>query len=98
MDLKKKISEYFHCEGFKKKFIVMLLGVVLMGIFLSFLINVSLGTDPCTFMNLTISRRLGFVVAASLYMNADMGVAPYDAVPIILSNLVLKKFLSNLYE
>ena len=164
MDLKKKISEYFHCEGFKKKFIVMLLGVVLMGVFLSFLINVSLGTDPCTFMNLTISRRLGilfgtwqvilnsilfifvilfdrhqigpgtvanmvligyisdfcrwiwgkiipdfvfenwpyrglifiiallgFVVAASLYMNADMGVAPYDAVPIILSNRVLKK-------
>ena len=162
MDIKKKITDYFHSEGFIKRFTVMLLGVVFMGIFLSFLIEVSLGTDPCTFMNLTISRRLGilfgtwqvilnailfvfvilydrhqigpgplanmvligyisdfcrwiwgkiipdflfdswpyrgvifiiallgFVVAASLYMNADMGVAPYDAVPIILSNRVL---------
>jgi uncharacterized membrane protein YczE len=164
MDFKKKINDYFHQEGFKKKFIVMLLGVVLMGVFLSFLIEVSFGTDPCTFMNLTIAGRLGilfgtwqvilnsilfilviffdrhqigpgtianmvligyisdfcrwlwgklipdfiftampyravvfvvallcFVVAASLYMNADMGVAPYDAVPIIINRYVLRK-------
>ncbi len=164
MNIGKKIDKYFHQEGFKKKFIIMALGVALMGFFLSFLIEVSLGTDPCTFMNLTISGRLGilfgtwqvllnlvlfvfvvlfdrhqigpgtianmvfigyisdfcrwvwsktiprfvfeqwpyravvfivallcFVVAASFYMNADMGVAPYDAIPNILSNLVFKK-------
>jgi uncharacterized membrane protein YczE len=163
MNLKSKINDYFKQPYFKKKFGIMLLGVVLMGFFLSFLIEVSLGTDPCSFMNLTISGRLGilfgtwqvllnsvlfifvilfdrhqigpgtianmvfigyisdfcrwiwkktipdfifqewpyraivfilallcFVVAASLYMNADMGVAPYDAIPNIISNRVLK--------
>ncbi|WP_408070515.1 YczE/YyaS/YitT family protein [Butyrivibrio sp. JL13D10] len=147
-----------------KKFKLMAIGVILMGFFLSFLIEVNLGTDPCTFMNLTISSKLGilfgtwqvilnsflfifvilfdrhqigpgtvanmvligyisdfcrwlwkktipeyifrewpyravvfivallcFVIAASLYMNANMGVAPYDAVPIILNKLVFKK-------
>lgn len=32
---------------------------IMTGFFLSFLINVNLGTDPCTFMNLTISSGLG---------------------------------------
>ena len=164
MNLKNKINDYFKQPGFTKKLGIMLLGVLFMGFFLSFLIEVSLGTDPCTFMNLTISGRLGilfgtwqvilnsilfifvilfdrhqigpgtianmvfigyisdfcrwvwkktipdyifqewpyravvfviallcFVVAASLYMNADMGVAPYDAIPNIISNRVLKK-------
>ncbi|WP_442852395.1 YczE/YyaS/YitT family protein [Butyrivibrio sp. FC2001] len=163
MNLKSKINDYFKQPYFKKKFGIMLLGVVLMGFFLSFLIEVSLGTDPCSFMNLTISGRLGilfgtwqvilnsvlfifvilldrhqigpgtianmvligyisdfcrwvwkktipdfifqewpyraivfilallcFIVAASFYMNADMGVAPYDAIPNIISNRVLK--------
>ena len=163
MSISKRISDYFHQEGFKKKFAVMLTGIVFLGFFLSFLIEVNLGTDPCTFMNLTISGRLGimfgtwqvilnailfifvilfdrhqigpgtianmvligyisdfcrwlwgriipdfifhewpyrgvvfviallgFVVSASLYMNADMGVAPYDAIPIILNSLVFK--------
>ncbi|SEK72068.1 Uncharacterized membrane protein YczE [Butyrivibrio sp. ob235] len=146
-----------------KKLGIMTLGVFFMGFFLSFLIEVNLGTDPCTFMNLTISSRLGilfgtwqvllnlvlfvfvvlfdrhqigpgtianmvfigyisdfcrwiwkktipefvfrewpyravvfivallcFVIAASLYMNADMGVAPYDAIPNIISDRLLK--------
>ncbi|WP_207637678.1 hypothetical protein [Butyrivibrio sp. WCD3002] len=149
---------------FKKKFTVMSIGVFLMGFFLSFLIKVDLGTDPCTFMNVTLSNRLGiglgtwqlglnlvlfilvilyarnligpgtvanmvfigyiaeffgwlwkknlpeylfttwpyralvfafallcFVIAASFYMNADMGVAPYDAIPVIISERLLKK-------
>ncbi len=151
-------------KNFTKKFVLMLLGVFFMGFFLSFLINVNLGTDPCTFMNVTISERLhilfgtwqlllnavliiiviifarnqigpgtianmvfigyiadffrwvwsktipdyvfttwpyrgivfalaliAFVIAASFYMNADMGVAPYDAMPIIISEKLLKK-------
>ncbi len=151
-------------KNFTKKFCLMCLGVFFMGFFLSFLINVNLGTDPCTFMNVTISERLhilfgtwqlllnavliiiviifarnqigpgtianmvfigyiadffrwvwsktipdyvfttwpyrgivfalaliAFVIAASFYMNADMGVAPYDAMPIIISEKLLKK-------
>ena len=142
----------------------MLIGVFLMGFFLSFLIKVDLGTDPCTFMNLTISRRLGvllgtwqlllnsvlfvfvliwgrkfiglgtianmvfigyiadffcfvwdktipseyftdmpsravifvlalfcFIIAVSFYINANMGVSPYDAMPQIISEKVIKK-------
>ena len=164
MSIKSKLKQYFEQPGFMKKFIVMMLGVVFMGFFLSFLIEVSLGTDPCTFMNVTISEKLHilfgtwqlilnavllifvvlfdrhqigpgtianmvligyisdfcrwlwkrtipeyifkempyraiifivallcFVVAASLYMNADMGVTPYDAIPVILGERVLKK-------
>lgn len=135
-----------------------------MGFFLSFLIKVDLGTDPCTFMNLTLSnffhlsfgnwqllfntllfilviifgRHLigfgtianmvfigyiadffcwvwdktipssffttfpqraiiflaalfAFIFSVSFYINANMGVAPYDALPQILSEKVLKK-------
>ena len=151
-------------QYFKKRLIIMNIGVFFMGFFLSFLINVDLGTDPCTFMNLTISRALGisfgtwqlllniilfifvilwgrqfigfgtianmvfvgyiadffdwiwektipetvftefplralifvlalflFIIAVSLYVNANMGVSPYDAMPQIISDKVLKK-------
>ncbi len=163
MTLKDKIENYFTRPGFTKRFLIMALGVFMMGFFLSFLIEVNLGTDPCTFMNVTISRRLNmlfgtwqlilntilfvfvlifdrhqigpgtianmvfigyiadffrwlwkkiipdyffnewpykafifimalifFVIAASLYMNADNGVSPYDAIPNILSDKVFK--------
>ncbi len=157
------LNHYKNDPNFKNKFIIMCIGVFFMGFFLSFLIKVDLGTDPCSFMNVTISKKLGilfgtwqltlnailfifviakaayligpgtianmvfigyiadffgwiwskiipeyvftawpyrgfvfaaalilFVISASLYMNADMGVAPYDAVPIIISDMVLK--------
>ena len=163
-NFKNAIANYFKTPNFAKRLLVMLVGVFLMGFFLSFLIEVNLGTDPCTFMNLTISRRLGilfgtwqltlnavlflfviafgrryigfgtianmvfvgyiadlfcwlwektiperyfiefpsravifalalflFIIAVSFYMNADMGVAPYDAMPMIISDKVLKK-------
>ncbi len=32
-----------------------------------------------------------FIFAVSLYINANMGVAPYDAIPQIISERVLKK-------
>lgn len=44
---------------FKKKAVIVITSVLCMGFFLSFLIDVNLGTDPCTFMNLTISGLLG---------------------------------------
>ncbi len=163
-NIKKAITDYFNAPNFKKRLIVMLIGVFLMGFFLSFLIKVDLGTDPCTFMNLTISRRLGvllgtwqlllnsvlfvfvliwgrkfiglgtianmvfigyiadffcfvwdktipseyftdmpsravifvlalfcFIIAVSFYINANMGVSPYDAMPQIISEKVIKK-------
>jgi uncharacterized membrane protein YczE len=161
--LKNILKEYFGRPDFKKRFIVMMTGVFFLGFFLSFLIRVNFGTDPCSFMNLTISRRLGisfgnwqlilntalfilvilfgrehigpgtvanmvligyiadffgylwdrfipegfftntptrvmtfaiafifFVISASLYMNADMGLAPYDAVPLMVKKYILK--------
>lgn len=57
--------------NFKKKFTVMAIGVFFMGFFLSFLINVNLGTDPCTFMNVTISSRLHILFGTwQLILNA----------------------------
>ena len=161
--LKKWFIDYFKQPNFKERFIIMMIGVFFMGFTLSFLIRCNLGTDPCSFMNLTVSRRLGilfgtwqlilnailmlivliygrnyigfgtianmvligyiadffgwiwdqvipaeyfsrlpsraiiftlafsvFVVSASLYMNANMGVAPYDAIPIMAKNYIFK--------
>ncbi|MCR5155517.1 MAG: DUF6198 family protein [Butyrivibrio sp.] len=162
--IKTALRNYFTSKDFGKRFFIMMLGVVFMGFWLSFLIPVDLGTDPCTFMNVTISERLGiligtwqvlfysvllilvliwgrehiglgtlanmfligytidffrwlwgrvlpetlftqwpsriaifvvsllmFVVSASLYMNANMGVAPYDAIPMMVKKYLLKK-------
>lgn len=162
--IKKFFTDYFSQKDFKKRLIVMNIGVFLMGLFLSFLIKVNLGTDPCTFMNLTLSKYFGisfgnwqliinsclfiivilfgrkfigfgtianmvfigyiadffcwlwdktipeyiftvfpyraivfalalflFIIAVSFYINANMGVSPYDAMPQIISERVLKK-------
>ena len=54
--IKKTFLNYISQPDFKKRLIVMNIGVFLMGLFLSLLIKVDLGTDPCTFMNWTISE------------------------------------------
>ena len=137
---------------------MMLIGVTVMGISLSFLLKVGYGTDTCSFMNASLSHRSGialghlmavtnvllfipeliwgrrliglgticnmlligyiidfcmaleelylphslfisqpsrsivftvsllfFLIAVSLYMNADMGQSPFDAVPTLIS-------------
>ena len=162
--IKSFFKEYFQQPNFKKRLVVMNIGVFLMGFFLSFLIKVDLGTDPCTFMNWTISEKLHilfgtwqlllnavlfifvilfgrnqigfgtianmvfigyivnffkwvwektipeyyftempyrgaifalallcFIISVSFYINANMGVAPYDAIPQIISERVFKK-------
>ncbi len=162
--LKQLLKDYFSQPNFVKRLVVMNIGVFFMGFFLSFLIKVDLGTDPCTFMNLTLSRFFGisfgnwqlllnvflfvfvilfgrkfigfgtianmvfigyiadffvwlwektlpdylfsvfpyravvfalalflFIIAVSFYINAAMGVSPYDAIPQIVSEKVLKK-------
>ncbi|MCR5402436.1 MAG: hypothetical protein K6E91_01270 [Butyrivibrio sp.] len=161
--LKKWFENYIHQPNFRLRFIIMMIGVFFMGFWLSFLIRCNLGTDPCSFMNLTVSRKLGilfgtwqlllnslllvivlifgrnyigfgtianmvfigyiadffgwvwdrfipvsfftqlpsraiifaisfsmFVFSASLYMNADMGVAPYDAIPLMIKKYILR--------
>lgn len=145
-------------EGWQKRVKFCITGVLLQGFFLSFLIKVNLGTDPYTFMNVSIAERIGwtfgnwqlainalllvfvlltsrlrylgfgtlanmvligytadfgcflwnrllpasvftqastripiftvtlvgFLVSAAVYMNAGMGLSPYDAPPCIL--------------
>lgn len=162
--IRKFVTDYFSQKDFVKRLIIMNIGVFFMGFFLSFLIMVDLGTDPCTFMNLNLSNFFGlsfgnwqlllnsilfivvilfgrkligfgtianmvfigyiadffrwlwgrtipqqcftefpsravifalalmaFIFAVSLYINASMGVAPYDALPTIISERILKK-------
>lgn len=145
-------------EGWQKRTKFCLAGVLVQGFFLSFLIKVNLGTDPYTFMNVSLADRIGwtfgnwqltinavllvfvlltsrlrylgfgtlanmvligytadlgcylwnrllpaavfteaatripifvaaligFLTAAAVYMNAGMGLSPYDAPPCIL--------------
>ncbi len=162
--IKKYFKDYFSQKDFVKRLIVMNIGVFFMGFFLSFLIKVNLGTDPCTFMNLTLSKAIGisfgnwqlllnsflfiivilfgrkfigfgtianmvfigyiadffcwlwektipdnyftdmpyravifvlalfmFIISVSFYINANMGVSPYDAMPQIISERLLPK-------
>ena len=44
---------------FLRRTVICFIGVFGMGFFLSFLIMTEFGTDPCTFMNLAISSKLG---------------------------------------
>ena len=153
----------FIVPNFFKRLSFMLPAVILMGIFVSILVEIGWGTDPASFMNLNIASSLGwglgntevlvygimliftfifgpqmigfgtlanmlligyvidfcrwiwknigfaqfiyngsfslriiifsltlllFVIAASIYINARMGVAPYDAIPNIISNWI----------
>ena len=57
--IKKIFTDYFSQPNFLKRLVVMNIGVFFMGFFLSFLIKVDLGTDPCTFMSLTLSHFFG---------------------------------------
>ena len=43
----------------KKRFFTMLFAVLFMGFFLSFLLKTNYGTDPCSFMNASISSYFG---------------------------------------
>ena len=155
----------FIVSDFKKRLALMLPAVILMGVFVSILVEIGWGTDPASFMNLNISKALGwglgntevlvyglmlvftiafgvemigfgtlanmiligyivdlcrwiwlnigfhaliangtfglrlvifiitllcFVLVASVYINAQMGVAPYDAMPQIISRWLPK--------
>ena len=161
-----KLKKQFFVDHFAIKFPIMLLSILGMGLFLSLLIEVNFGTDPCSFMNRNVASRFGltlgnlqvianaimfilslifarnligfgtffnwicigyiadffcaiwkraglhdflllsenmnwrivifalaiflFVVTAAAYMNAQLGVAPYDAIPMIISGWISK--------
>ena len=155
----------FIVPNFAKRLAFMLPAVILMGVFVSVLVEIGWGTDPASFMNLNIASTLGwglgntevlvyglmlvftiifgvqmigfgtlanmiligyvvdlcrwiwrntgfaafiydssspirilifaitlicFVFVASIYINAQMGVAPYDAMPQIISGWIPK--------
>ena len=155
----------FLVPNFAKRLAFMLPAVILMGVFVSVLVEIGWGTDPASFMNLNIASALGwglgntevlvyglmliftfvfgaqmigfgtlanmiligyvvdlcrwiwsntgfaafvydsstpirilifaitlllFVIVASIYINAQMGVAPYDAMPQIISDWIPK--------
>ncbi len=155
----------FLVPNFAKRLAFMLPAVILMGVFVSILVEIGWGTDPASFMNLNIASTLGwglgntevlvyglmlvftfifgaqmigfgtlanmiligyvvdlcrwiwrnigfaafiyqsstplkilifaitlicFVFVASVYINAQMGVAPYDAMPQIISGWIPK--------
>ena len=57
----------------KRRFFLMLSGIVGMGIFLSFIINVDYGTDTCVFFNMAISNRIHLTYGTTfLLTNAIM--------------------------
>ena len=155
----------FLVPNFAKRLVFMLPAVILMGVFVSILVEIGWGTDPASFMNLNIATLLGwglgntevlvyglmlvftlifgvqmigfgtlanmiligyvvdlcrwiwknigfasfiaqsntpvrilifaitllfFVFVAAIYINAQMGVAPYDAMPQIISGWIPK--------
>ena len=164
LEIKMKFSfKQFIVPNFGKRLAFMLPAVILMGVFVSILVEVGWGTDPASFMNLNIASALGwglgntevlvyglmlvftiifgaqmigfgtlanmiligyvvdlcrwiwrnigfaqfiaesslgmrififaitivlFVIVASIYINAQMGVAPYDAMPQIISGWI----------
>ncbi|MBR5419782.1 MAG: hypothetical protein IK115_01395 [Lachnospiraceae bacterium] len=50
----------FDMKAFLKKTLLSFVGIFFMGFFLSFLVQVNYGTDPYTFMNLSLCKRLGW--------------------------------------
>ena len=106
---------------FRKRMTFMLLGVLGMGVFLSFLLKVGYGSDTSSFMNTSLAVRfelsfgtlmvlsngiqlipeiiwgryrsltfaialLLFLISAALYMNAGLGLAPFDSIPTMVSS------------
>ncbi len=55
-------------KSFKSRMITMMIGVVCMGIFLSFILMVNYGTDTCTFMNNNISLRTGLSLGTTMVL------------------------------
>lgn len=55
----KIIDNIFHKKNFVKRTAAVIVSVITMGFAVSLLINVNMGTDPCSSMNLGVSKQLG---------------------------------------
>lgn len=161
--MKEFLKGMYQKKNFKKRFVVVILAVIIMGFALSWLVRVDLGIDPYTSMNLAISDKLDislgnwqallntvmflaviafgreyigfgtlanmflvgyaldffswlwdmllpadafdsmlvrilvlipalavFVLSAAVYMDVELGTAPYDAIPIMISKRLKK--------
>ncbi|SFR72492.1 YczE/YyaS/YitT family protein [Anaeromicropila populeti] len=53
------MKNYFCKKNMGKRTAAVIAAVIMMGFSLSLLVNIDMGTDPCTSMNLGISNRLG---------------------------------------
>lgn len=60
--MKKFIQGMYMKKNFRARLIAVILSVIVMGFALSWLVLVDMGTDPCTTMNLAISKKLGMSV------------------------------------
>lgn len=49
-------------------------------------------TDPVTKWPVFLGALLFFIISAAVYINSDMGVAPYDAIPKIITEKVTSRF------
>ena len=58
----KNLKQQFIVPHFAVKFPIMVISIFGMGVFLSFLIEVNFGTDPCSFMNRNVSNRIGMTL------------------------------------
>ena len=57
--MKNFFREMYQKKNFKVRLIAVITAVIVMGFALSWLVLVDLGTDPCTSLNLAISKKIG---------------------------------------
>ena len=85
----------------KKRFILMLCGILGLGVFLSLLIQVNYGTDACSFMNLSVSARLGILFGTMAMMvhiicfMPELMYAPRHIGPGTIFNMVLIGYIAD---
>lgn len=53
------LSKIYIKADFKKRFLIVLLAVIVMGFSLSWLVQVDFGTDPFTCLNIAIAEKIG---------------------------------------
>ena len=49
-------------------------------------------TAPVSLWCIFLIALLGFILSVAIYINVDMGVSPYDGLPVILTEKITKKF------
>lgn len=60
--MKEFIQGLYQKKNLKKRLVIVVMAVIMMGFALSWLVLVDMGTDPCTSLNLAISSKLGMTL------------------------------------